>query len=53
MRMTTIFNGRGDLTLAWDEGDDETMEKFISDKMAQGWSFFSDRAEDGRNGRTE
>ena len=40
MHGTTILNGRGDLTIAWDEPDDERVLAMIREKMAAGWHFF-------------
>lgn len=40
MPSMTIFNGRGDLTIAWDEADDEAVTAMIEKKMAEGYTFF-------------
>ena len=37
---TTILNGRGDLTIAWDNEDDAQILAMIEAKMKEGYSFF-------------
>jgi hypothetical protein len=37
---TTIMNGRGDLTIAWDQEDDEAILNMIESKMKEGFTFF-------------
>lgn len=37
---TTLFNGRGDVTLVWDEPDDPVILQMIEAQMAAGTSFF-------------
>ncbi len=39
-RATTILNESGDVTIVWDEGQDDMMEAIIQKKMDQGITFF-------------
>lgn len=40
LRAVTIFNGHGDVTIAWTPDRDEAMEAIIAQKMAEGIVFF-------------
>lgn len=40
MHGTTIFTGRGDVTLAWDEADDPAILAMIEQQMKAGTTFF-------------
>lgn len=36
----TLLNSTGDITLTWDDADDEAMRKMIQAKIDEGFSFF-------------
>jgi hypothetical protein len=40
MRGLTMLNEQGDVTIVWDEADDDRMEAIIAKKMEQGIQFF-------------
>lgn len=39
-RALTMLNTQGDVTITWDEDDDDRMEALIAKKMAEGVTFF-------------